>query len=231
MSPAAVLDAVILTEEEQIESAKYLPRELPPRLFEEERFVFPESYGINRVRLLVKDPEWIFAHWDVDPQSMESFRADLGERGMALSRLTLKVADVDNGGSSVILLPYGARSWYVRTDSARRSYKAQLGLTLPSGEFRLLAESNTVTTPRVGPSPVKAARRMSYPQAAAVTREQAVAAARDEGRSAAAEAGPWNPPAAQARVDGSAGPSSAPSAGAKSGALPEKGGASDVYRR
>ena len=35
----------------------------------------------------------------------------------------------------------------------RRSYKAELGLTLPSGEFRRFAESNTVVTPRVGPSP------------------------------------------------------------------------------
>src|SRR3989442_913478 len=45
-----------LSEEEQIGSAKYLPRELPPRVFEEERFIFPETYGVNRVRLLVKDP-------------------------------------------------------------------------------------------------------------------------------------------------------------------------------
>src|SRR5688500_1583110 len=48
------------TEEERIESSKYLPRSAPKRLFETERFVFPESYGVNRVRLLVKDPEWLF---------------------------------------------------------------------------------------------------------------------------------------------------------------------------
>ena len=60
----------VLNEEDQIRSAKYLPRDLPARLFEEERFLFPESYGVNRVRLLVKDPEWLFAHWDVDPKSL-----------------------------------------------------------------------------------------------------------------------------------------------------------------
>ena len=47
--------ALSLSEEEQIGSAKYLPRELPPRVFEEERFIFPETYGVNRVRLLVRD--------------------------------------------------------------------------------------------------------------------------------------------------------------------------------
>ena len=35
-------------------------------------------------------------------------------------------------------------------------------MTLPSGEFRRLAESNTVVTPRVGPSPERARRRCSY---------------------------------------------------------------------
>ena len=70
--------------------------------------------------------------------------------------------DPVSGGSSDILLPPGARWWYIRTDSARRSYRAELGVTLPSGEFRRLAESNTVVTPRVGPSPQRARRRMSY---------------------------------------------------------------------
>ena len=63
-----------LTDEDQIRAAKYLPRELPKRLFEEDRFLFPETYGVNRVRLLVRDPEWIFAYWDVSPSSMK----DLG---------------------------------------------------------------------------------------------------------------------------------------------------------
>ena len=67
-----------------------------------------------------------------------------------------------SGGSTDILLPPGARWWYVRTDSSRRTYRAELGVTLPSGEFRRLAESNTVVTPRVGPSPERARRRMSY---------------------------------------------------------------------
>ena len=71
----------VLNEEEQIRSAKYLPRDLPPRLFEEERFLFPESYGVNRIRLLVKDPEWLFAHWDVDPKALGDMKKAMGERG------------------------------------------------------------------------------------------------------------------------------------------------------
>lgn len=149
-------------EEERIESAKYLPRHVPKRVFDEQRFLFPESYGVNRVRLLVKDPDWLFAHWDVDPGTLAGLERDLGRRTLALSRLTLRVADATHGGATVILLPSHARSWYVRADRAPRTYRAELGLTLPSGEFRRMAESNAVTTPRVGPSPERARRRVRW---------------------------------------------------------------------
>lgn len=160
LAPRPALSA--LSEEQQIESSKYLPAGAADRVFEEERFVFPESYGRNRVRLLVKDPEWLFAHWDVDARVLTALRQDLGGRAVALSRLTLRVADAAQGGATVILLPRGARGWYVRSDGTARTYRAQLGLTLPSGEFRALAESNVVRTPRVGPSEQPARARVRF---------------------------------------------------------------------
>jgi hypothetical protein len=217
-----------LSEEDQIRAAKYLPRELPKRLFEEERFLFPESYGQNRVRLLVRDPEWIFAYWDVKPESLEQLAKSLGERALALSRLTLRVVDPVSGGSSDILLPPGARWWYVRTDAARRTYRAELGITLPSGQFRKLAESNTVVTPRVGPSPERVLRRMSYRAAGELAPADAAAALQAE-REANLTAEPW----AAESVDGAAGVPGAkgrtPRGGASDAFRP--GGASDAFRR
>jgi hypothetical protein len=221
-----------LSEEDQIRAAKFLPRELPKRLFEEERFLFPESYGQNRIRLLVRDPEWIFAYWDVKPQALEELAKSLGERALALSRLTLRVVDPVSGGSSDILLPAGARWWYVKTDAARRTYRAELGVTLPSGQFRKLAESNMVVTPRVGPSPEGALRRMSYRTAGELAPAQAAAALEAE-RAAGLAAEPW----AAESVDGSSGAttttesarSRAPRGGASDAFRP--GGASDTFRR
>ena len=203
------------TEEERIESSKYAPRRAPKRLFETERFVFPESYGVNRVRLLVKDPEWLFAHWDVDPGALASMRKDLGERAMALARLTLRLSDAVDGGSTVILLPKGARAWYIRADPAARSYRAELGLTLPSGEFHPLAASNTVGTPRVGPAPGAARTQVRFDRSGRHVKEasRALAASRTSaGRMA------------DTRVIGKGG------AKEKTGDLP-RGGASDTYRR
>jgi hypothetical protein len=205
-------DSPTLTDEERIESAKYLPRHVPPRVFEEERFLFPETYGVDRVRLLVKDPEWIFAYWDLSTTSVDSLRRELGERGMALTRLTLRITDPGHGGTSVILLPYGARAWYVRADAAPRSYRAQLGWTLPSGQFRMLAESNLVATPRTGPSPEIANRRLRWNAPADEIRAAA-------GAPADARLAPWltEPIDADER--------------ARAARKRARGGASDVFRR
>jgi hypothetical protein len=217
-----------LTEEEQIESAKYLPRDLPPRLFEEERFLFPESYGKNRVRLLVKDPEWIFAYWDVSPESVAALGAEQGGRAAALSRLTLRLTDPDGGGTTVMLLPAGARSWYVRTDRAARAYRAELGFTLPSGEFRPLALSNTIRTPRVGPSGERASRTVHYKKvraaAAPAPPSPAKAETAGEPRRAAAAAADERP---VTYVGADVGPGASTSASGREGE--PRGGASDAF--
>jgi hypothetical protein len=220
-----------LSEEEQVLSAKYLPRELPPRVFEEERFIFPESYGVNRVRLLVKDPHWLFAHWDVDPRVREELRREKGERVAALARLTLRLTD-SSGAGAAIVLPEGARSWYLRAVPGHRSYRVELGLTLPSGEYRPLSQSNTVSTPRLGPSAEKATRRASYRLAAKHPPSASSAAYTAGSGSASALA----PASATAEGDGAASAVPAPrenERGAPSEPAPgaEPGGASDLYRR
>jgi hypothetical protein len=113
------------------------------------------------VRLLVKDPEWLFAYWDVSPQAVSTLRRELGERGLALTRLTLRITDPGHGGTSIILLPYGARAWYVHADKASRSYRAPWAgrcLRACSGPW----PSNLVSTPRTGPSPDPAHRRLPF---------------------------------------------------------------------
>jgi hypothetical protein len=236
--PPAAPPESVLSEEDAIRSAKYLPRDLPPRLFEEERFLFPESYGVNRVRLLVKDPEWLFAYWDVNPASLGDLGQGLGERALALSRLTLRIKDPVHGGSSDILLPPGARWWYVRGDSAPRSYRAELGVTLPSGEFRRLAESNTVVTPRVGPSSQRATRRMTYTEVQAMPPQGPWAGEADETRRSADQAvGPWQGvsgdgvrSAPGTPAPGTPGEGTPAGPGGASDAF-RPGGASDVFRR
>src|SRR6185295_2410416 len=82
---------------------------------------------------------------------------------------TLKILDPESSASEVILLPYGARSWYLRIEAARRSVIAELGITLPDGQFRTLARSNAARIPRGGPSMQAATHSVRYEQAWAAT--------------------------------------------------------------
>jgi hypothetical protein len=217
--------APVLTDEERIESAKYEPRRARPRVFEEERFLFPQTYGVNRLRLLVKDPEWLFAYWDVDPRSLESLRRDLGARASALSQLTLRVFEDRDGGASTFLLPQDARTWYVQTRTAGRAYRAEVGVMLPSGEFRSLARSNSVVTPRGQRSSQKARKTVRYDRAQPAA-HGAVPAVSDEETPAADR--PWAPP-----LDAGAAPEEGrPRASARGGGKgAPRGGASDLHRR
>ncbi len=94
-------------------------------------------------------------------------------------------------------------------------------MTLPSGEFRRLAESNTVVTPRVGPSPERARRRLSYPEARELPLSAAAAASEAEKRTGVALE-PWAPGA----VEGAETPASVEGRTSQAG----KGGASDTFR-
>jgi hypothetical protein len=226
-----------LTDEETIEDAKYQPRDVAKRIFQEERFLFPESYGATRIRLLVKDPEWVFAHWDVDAKALAALRSELGERSMALTRLTLRIVDAEHGGGKTVLLPPGARSWYVRTDAhGPRSYRAELGVTLPSGDFRALAESNTVVPPRVGPSPERATVKRRFGRAAAAatrrgSRDAGVSAHAAPIAKAEAPAAPWRPTPERSDGGEALGAPGATAAPSPRPGAEGRGGASDVHRR
>jgi hypothetical protein len=223
-------------EQERVGAIKFGPRPVAARGFDEERFLFPRNYETNRVRVVVRDPEWLFAYWDVNPRAFEAIRREMGERAMALSRLTLQVLDANGNAAQVVLLPYGARSWYVRIDPARVRYFIELGITLPSGQFRPLARSNAVTLPRGGPSSMPASRSIGYREAWSATGELMTGAA--EG-TAASSAAAWDDPGTSIRhtLEEFAGASDRLSTEMRersvreSGTDESKAGASDLYRR
>jgi len=117
--------------------------------------------------------------------------------------------------TTVILLPRTARAWYIHADGTARSYRAELGFTLPSGEFHALAASNVVGTPRVGPAPRAATARVRYDRSGRHVSAAGKAALRAKRGKA--------DPMVDTRVVGKPEPGEA--------ALPLRGGASDTFRR
>ena len=108
----------------------------------------PASYQVTRLRLKARDPEWLFAYWDVAPDAQASLEREMGGRAVALSPLTLRLLAADATPATVVFPETTAGSIYLPTRGRTSPFRAELGFTLPSGEFRLLVASDPVDVPR-----------------------------------------------------------------------------------
>ncbi|MFH1799400.1 MAG: DUF4912 domain-containing protein [Candidatus Omnitrophota bacterium] len=116
----------------------------------------PDDYGDNQIYLLIRDPFWLYAYWEIQKDHQEGNLKKLGgswDRVVSVLRV-YDVTDKKKGGPFFnIILQNMARSWYINTQP-NRSYYVEIGLSHRDGRFICLARSNWVTTPRSGMSEV-----------------------------------------------------------------------------
>lgn len=120
-------------------------------------FEVPAGYGDTRIVAMPRDPNWIFAYWELAEGLVDAIRREHGARVFEESRRVLRIYDVtevDFDGINAHRcwdLDVGeARSWYVHVGEPARDYCVDLGLLTPDGRFVLLARSNVVRTPAEG---------------------------------------------------------------------------------
>ncbi len=104
--------------------------------------------GATFVQLLPRDQESLLVFWQASGRTMALLRGEVGERTLALARPTLRLTDEHGLRPEFILLPEDTRSCSLKVDPRRLAYRVEYGYTLPSGEFRRLAESTTVRPPK-----------------------------------------------------------------------------------
>ena len=145
--------------EQRVKASKYyLGVRDSPEL--DEGFAYPETYGENAIALMVRDPYWLFTYWEFAPELRADLVARMGEEAVLSSRLVLRVYDVTgvdpdhaNEYRDIDIAP-GARNWYINVMRVEREYCVDVGLITPDGSFVVIARSNRVTLPPVGPSDV-----------------------------------------------------------------------------
>lgn len=128
----------------------------------EDQFSIPTGYGDDRIVLMVKDPWWLYAYWEIQPGTERAARRVLAPHEVAGLQSILRVYDVTGRefpaqpahASFDIPLSGLATNWYIQVDAPNRSFIVEIGLLTNGGRFILLARSNRVTTPRFGPSDV-----------------------------------------------------------------------------
>lgn len=136
------------------EFAQEIFPELVPQI-EEDPFI-PHYYGVNRLVAVARDPNWLYAYWEVNNGKIKEFIHSYGEEAWQTSRQELRVYDIterakdDPSGSSwreINLDPF-ADNWFVEVNQPERSFILELGRVLEDGRFVKLLTSNTVSTPR-----------------------------------------------------------------------------------
>ncbi len=128
----------------------------------EEPYTLPTSYGEDRLVLMVRDPWWLYAYWEIRPDTERAVRQQLQPDEVAGLQSVLRVAEITGRTQSGdtphrtfdIRLSGMATNWYIQTNAPNRTFLAELGLLTKTGRFLPLARSNQVTTPPDGPSAV-----------------------------------------------------------------------------
>lgn len=107
----------------------------------------------DRLVVMVRDPYWLHAYWEISPQSVARGRSALGQHWHS-SRPVLRVFRIasDDGAKleRVVEIHGGVSNWYVDVQEPPTSYRLEIGYQASGGEFYCLARSNTVTTPAPG---------------------------------------------------------------------------------
>jgi len=135
-------------------------RPAPQRPAQREPFVIPTGYGDHRIVLMVKDPWWLYAYWELDPSQERQVRSRVVPDEIGGMQSILRVYHVTGrrfpeesaNASFDIALSGLANNWYIQVDAPGHDFVVEIGLLTTRGRFLLLARSNRVTTPRIGPS-------------------------------------------------------------------------------
>jgi hypothetical protein len=153
------------TPEEEVERSKYdvgaasniptkdLSAKLPKNL--------PTGYGKDRIVVMVRDPYWLHAYWELTHQAVQRAEAALGQDWHGakpiLRVLDVSANDTTSTSESIVRdieIHGGCNNWYIEVTEPPRSFRVDIGYLSRRGQFYVLARSNVVTTPRAGVSDV-----------------------------------------------------------------------------
>jgi len=110
----------------------------------------PDSYNETRIVLLLRDPAWAFAYWDLQAAHSEAFRRSDRFEGLLLRVYSLESPDQSIAkcrASFDIPVMLHDNGWYIHLPEQESNYRLSL-VAVEGGTERLLALSNVVAVRR-----------------------------------------------------------------------------------
>lgn len=109
----------------------------------------PSGYGEDRIVLMTRDPEWIFAYWEITPASWRRACTHWPDEQchpvLRLYELTGNNTHT-SGYFDIHLAPF-SQSWHIHTGKTGSHFRAAIGVRTPDTAFQEIALSNIVSTP------------------------------------------------------------------------------------
>ncbi|MBX9791616.1 MAG: DUF4912 domain-containing protein [Pirellulales bacterium] len=115
----------------------------------------PNGFKKDRLIVMVRDPYWLHAYWELSRHGIARAEAALGQ-DWHTARPVLRLLDVSSGGTTStaervirhIDVHGGVNNWYVDVQDPPRSYRLDIGYLTSNDRFFMLARSNVVTPPQ-----------------------------------------------------------------------------------
>jgi hypothetical protein len=109
----------------------------------------PEFYGEDRLVLMTKDPEYLFAYWEITPERAAAGRDAMvnGEEYREAIRLNWSARDLFDANYLLLPITHAARKWYMRVPFSGIAYQVEIGWLGSQGHFISMLTSNPSDAP------------------------------------------------------------------------------------
>ena len=110
----------------------------------------------DRIVLIVRDPFWVQAYWEITRSSVSRARAAFAGHWHA-AQPVLRLLKISNEGNTnaveeiveEIPIHGGVSNWFINVKTQSKNYRVVIGyLCKESGKFHLIAKSNEITMPK-----------------------------------------------------------------------------------
>ena len=109
----------------------------------------------DRWVVMVRDPYWLHAFWELSSRSVERARSALGQNWHR-AQPVLRLFRVDGEGNAEferqVVIHGGVNNWYIDVHEPPSKFRIEIGYAADADNFYCLARSNIVTTPPAGAS-------------------------------------------------------------------------------
>ncbi|MGI8905599.1 MAG: DUF4912 domain-containing protein [Candidatus Sumerlaeaceae bacterium] len=113
----------------------------------------PNEYGDTKIVLLVRDPEWVYAYWEINDAKREELKLSRNghDRRTVIRLYKITARNWPSEGAHYFfdldVSPY-ALNWYIKLPEPAQQWCAELGVFDEHNSYISICRSNTIGTPR-----------------------------------------------------------------------------------